>query len=211
MSDFLPFLKVFPVLLLSLMSPEPNFIMISNLALAKGRASGIQCALGMATGDLIYSSLSLLGLGLLLQQDAQLMIVLKIVGGIYLGYLGFQILRLTFQRKPASSEAISQTPQEQARNPYLVGILTSTINPKVIIFYGSIFTLAILPDSNAVTKISLPLLCALTSFLWYGFVAVALSVRRLRSGYQKWAKTIDRGAGMILLLFGAKLIFSGRS
>src|SRR5262249_23139151 len=106
---------------------------------------------------------------------------------------------------------VAPVEQKQRANTWLLGLLTSLTNPKVIVFYASIFTLAIEQNTAFGAKLSLPFLCALTSLLWYGFVAVILSVPKFRMRYQKWGKALDRGMGIVLLIFGAKLVFSGKS
>jgi threonine efflux protein len=97
MIDILPFLKIAPVFALGLVSPGPDFMLVSTLALSRGRMAGVQGAAGIATGILLYVGLSLLGLGVLFGQIAAWMIAVKIMGGLYLCWLGLQLWRSTFQ------------------------------------------------------------------------------------------------------------------
>jgi threonine/homoserine/homoserine lactone efflux protein len=75
-------------------------------------------------------------------------------------------------------------------------------------FFASVFALAVTPDTTTATKIMTTLLCGLMTFGWFSLVAVALSTPRIRARYQRARKAIDRVAGSILMLFGAKLAFS---
>lgn len=207
MIDFVPFLKILPVFIPALISPGPSFVMISNLALNKGRAKGIECAAGLGVGDAIYAALSILGLGFLFKQIPELMIVLKILGGLYLIYIGVLMWRFSFQKNSAPKTSKSAPPIKQ-KNPFIRGVLTGLTNPKTMVFYGSIFTLALENQPSVSTQTMLPVLCGFTAFVWYGFVAATLSVPKIRKRYQHWSKVIDRSAGTILILFGLKLVLS---
>src|SRR5262249_30220530 len=133
---------------------------------------------------------------------------LKIIGGIYLLYLGFTMWRRSMKEKTYLKQD-QQTARRQFKSSYLTGLATNLTNPKTLIFYASIFTIVITDEGGS--RICLPILCALTSFSWFSFVTVVFSAPRLRTGYQKWAKIIDRSAGTIMLLFGVMLALSGTS
>ena len=207
MIDFLPFLKVAPLLAVGLMSPGPDFMLISSLSMSRGRLTGIQGAAGIATGIMLYTALSLWGLGLLFEKMLWLAIAIKVLGGLYLCYLGVLLWRSTFTKSETASKTSAELPKKANKNAYGMGFLTSLTNPKVVAFFASIFALALTPDTNTPTKIVTTLLCTLQTFGWFGFVAVALSTPRIRTRYQRWRKAIDRFAGSVLMLFGLKLVF----
>ncbi|NTU76507.1 MAG: LysE family transporter [Alphaproteobacteria bacterium] len=210
MIDLFPLLKIAPLFTLAVMSPGPDFMLISAISLSHGRASGVKAASGIALGITFYAALSLWGLGLLFEQVLWLMIVVKVFGGLYLFYLGAQMWRSTVPSKKAS-QAIAETPPQPRRNAFLTGILTSLTNPKSLAFFASVFALALTPNTNTATKIGMSLFCAVTAWGWFAFVALALSSPKIRARYQRWKKAIDRAAGSILIFFGAMLVLSGKS
>lgn len=206
MIDFLPFLKIAPLFMIALMSPGPDFMLVSSLSLARSRLAGIQGALGIAGGIMIYAALSVWGLGLIFQQMVWLMTAVKIAGGLYLCYLGFILWRASLVKSDAS-----QTTQELPKNngnAFVMGLLTNLANPKAIAFFASVFALALTADTNTPTKLATVILCGLMTIGWFGFVAIALSTPKLRAKYQQCSKIIDRIAGSLLLFFGLKLVFS---
>lgn len=205
--DLTPFFKIFPVFAISLISPGPAFMMVSATSLARGRAAGLQSAAGIAAGDAIYASLSLWGLGLLFERAAWLVLGIKIIGGAYLCYLGMQMWRLSQQEAVAATQPVNT---ERVKNPFVQALLTGLTNPKAMAFFGSVFVLVLTPQTTVPTKIVLPLLCALAAFAWFAFVTTALSLPRVRSRYQHWRRVIDRVAGTVLMLFGLRLVMSGR-
>lgn len=189
----------------ALISPGPDFMLVSSISLARGRIAGIQAAAGIAGGIMVYTALSTWGLGLIFQKMVLLMMVVKIAGGLYLCYLGFLLWHVKIiTRKNATAKKTA--PPKNKRNAFIMGLLTNLSNPKAIVFFASVFALALTPETSAATKLATVVLCGITTVLWFGFVALALSTPRLRARYQKGSKVIDRVCGSLLILFGLKLI-----
>lgn len=205
--DFLPFLKIAPIFFVALALPGPDFLFVSATALARGRHAGFMAAAGIATGLLFYCGVSVWGIGVLFSQMAPLIQWIKIAGGAYLLYLGFQLWRGSFH---PPSDDVAQTPAGFKGSPYISGILTNLTNPKAIAFFGSIFALIITTETNVETKIATTFLCSLMAFGWFAFVAATLSVPRVRRRYEGLRRVIDRTAGTLLAAFGAKLLFSDK-
>ena len=87
---FLPeFLAVVTIHLLAVMSPGPDFVMISRNSLIYSRRSGIFSALGLACGMAVHASYSLVGIGLIITKSIVLFSILKFVGAAYLLYFGY--------------------------------------------------------------------------------------------------------------------------
>lgn len=208
MIDFLPFLKILPVFVVSLISPGPAFMMVSTTSLARGRIAGLQSAAGIATGDAIYASLSLWGLGLIFERALWLVLTIKILGGLYLCYLGVQMVRTSFEKTNRQDMHVMLSGKQ--KNPFFQALFTGLTNPKALAFFGSVFVLALTPETNAPTKVVMPLLCALAAFVWFALVTMTLSLPRIRARYQQWRRAIDRMTGAILILFGARLALSGK-
>lgn len=203
MIDFLPFLKVLPIYGIMLMVPGPDFMLVSSLSLSRSRAAGLQGAAGIATGFLLYSSLSLWGLGYVFERMMWLMLAVKILGGLYLCYLGVLLWRSSFRKQAAPQDANARP---KNKNAYVMGVLTNFTNPKVVAFFASIFALTLKPDATDATKIVTSLLCAVTAFGWFAFVAAVLSAPRVQRRYRTWGRAIDRLAGSIFVLFGLRVL-----
>ena len=75
------------------MSPGPDFVLVSQQALSRGAGAGMLTALGIALGFGIHIIYSVLGLVTLVAQSAPLLAAVKIVGGLYLLYIGYKGLR----------------------------------------------------------------------------------------------------------------------
>src|SRR5258708_37911588 len=79
--------------LAAVVSPGPNFLVVSRLALSRSRRSAIGATIGITVGSLIYAALTMFGLSVLILRFAWLGDTIRIVGGAYLVSLGIQAWR----------------------------------------------------------------------------------------------------------------------
>ncbi len=113
--------------LISLM-PGPSMVIIMMTALDRGLAKSIQTILGVVVADAILLLLVLSGLGALLYTSAVAFTALKWLGVAYLIYLG--IAQLRSKVEDDSSHAAG----DRRTSPFLQGLGTTLLNPKIIGF-----------------------------------------------------------------------------
>ena len=115
-----------------LLIPGPTVLLVLSYALSKGRPVALASAAGVAMGDLVAMTASLLGLGALVLASATLFTALKWVGAAYLVWLGIKLLR------SAPSEGL--TAKTAGREVTASGVFThaavvTALNPKSIAFF----------------------------------------------------------------------------
>ena len=189
-------------------SPGPAFIVALQESVARDRRAGVAAATGIALGSFLWALLVLLGVGLLLQQAGWLYAFLRLLGGLYLIYLGICLWRGA-ARPLALPGAGAAVPGSLLRALRL-GLLTQLVNPKAAVFFGSIF-LTFLPPGLPlwVTLVVLANIFAV-EFLWYLAVALMFSTGRVRRAYTGAKLWIDRAAGACLAALGLRLVFPDR-
>lgn len=84
------FLLITGVHLLAAASPGPDFVLVSQQTLSKGRRTGLICSLGITFGLGIHVIYSVLGLATIIAHSQPLLTAIKWLGGGYLIYLGWQ-------------------------------------------------------------------------------------------------------------------------
>ena len=84
------FLLITSVHLLAAASPGPDFVLVSQQTLAKGRRTGLICSVGITLGLSIHIIYSVLGLATVIAHSQPLLTAIKWLGGSYLIYLGWQ-------------------------------------------------------------------------------------------------------------------------
>lgn len=136
-------IAVITITLLAVVSPGPDFAMVSRNSLLLSRRSGVLTALGIGLGVLVHVTYTLLGVGLLIQQSAWLFNVIKLLGALYLIYLGFKMLRTQKAGEFAPSKVAPVSDLEALR----IGFLTNALNPKTTVFIVSLFIQVVGPDT----------------------------------------------------------------
>jgi threonine/homoserine/homoserine lactone efflux protein len=209
MVDYAALFKIVSIFILALISPGPDFMIVSSMSLARGRTDGIKAAAGVASVVFLYTLISLTGTSALFAHYFWMSIAIKVCGGIYLLYLGASLWRNSLARKTAN--AVQSPVTIRKRNAYLAGALTCLTNPKAIAFFASIFALALPPNTNITTNATIGVTIPIITLAWYSCVAFGLSKGKVRARYQRWQCVIDRLTGTVLAFFGLKLILSVRS
>lgn len=202
------FLTVALVHFIALVSPGPDFFLISQLAASRSRRVARVASLGTTCGVAIWAAVALMGLHLLLTKMVWLHQIIMAGSGIYLLWMGSQLLRSACQRhkRPKQPEAKMDTP-DRGRN-FLNGLLTSLSNPKAVIYFGSVFSLVIDDSVGVAERWQLFLLIVSETFCWFSLVATIFALPAIRQGYQRVAKWIDATAGFLFAAFGLHLIIS---
>lgn len=187
------------------MSPGPSFVMVARIAVASSRSDGLAAAIGMGLGASGFSIAALLGLHALFALVPWIFTALKIVGGLYLLYLGYRIWRGA--DSPLTLDAGDHTPVLRTwRRSFLFGLGTQLSNPKTAMVYTSIFATLLPHDVPASLMLILPLVVFCIEAGWYAVVACALSARSPRNTYLRYKVWVDRGAGGVMGLLGLRLV-----
>jgi threonine/homoserine/homoserine lactone efflux protein len=200
-------LGILGALLIGAMSPGPSFVLVSHISITSSRRHGLAAALGMGVGGTLFSALALAGLSAILLQMEWLYMVLKVLGGCYLGYIAISIWRGA--QEPIIVSEAELFSNGSLRKAFATALITQISNPKAAIVYGSIFA-ALMPASPELWMVlMLPPLVFLLETGWYCVVAVAFSSRATRGVYLHSKKWIDRFAAAIMGALGARLVFEG--
>jgi len=200
------FLTVALVHLLAVMSPGPDFILITRNSLIYSRKTGIYSALGLGLGILLHVTYSLIGIGLIISKSILLFSIIKFLGAGYLFYIGYKSLT----SKSSNHLTNPDTKQEDISRIAAIrmGFLTNATNPKVTLFFLSLFTLVINPDTPMFIKVLMGAEMSIATFAWFAFLATIFThrlIKRRVSGIQHYA---EKFMGAILIALGIKLALS---
>ncbi len=197
------FLVVFS---LAIISPGPNFILVAGASLAGSRQNALHTALGVAVGSGIFAISGLVGLLVLVKTLPHFDTLMPIVGGGYLLYLGFRMIR---ERSAEFSAVDVNTARPMSRRvAFRTGLLTNLTNPKAWAFYLSMFTLMLAPGCPLWGKVLLAVLMFLISFSWYATVVLLMTGRRTRPLLDRALPVIQSVLGVSLLVMGGRLLLT---
>jgi RhtB (resistance to homoserine/threonine) family protein len=195
--------------LAAVVSPGPNFLVVSRLALSRSRRSAIGATFGIAAGSLIYAALTMFGLSVLILRFAWLGDTIRIVGGAYLVWLGIQAWRSRPEDlHPATDGTVQAAPS--LLGGLRVGFLTEITNPKGIAFFLGLFAAAVPATTPLWAKLAVLSAGGMVEVAWYTAVSFALSSGPMRAGYHKVRRAVDRVLGALLIAVGLKVALDAR-
>lgn len=204
-------LEIFGLGLLVGMVPGPDFFVVVKNALQGGQTKGRATALGIGGGLLIHVGYSVLGLALVLQNAPHIFQAIQAIGGMYLLWLAVQTLRASLRAPSTSSfSATLEKRPGQTQSPRVglqEGFFCNVLNPKAALFFISIFSTYLTPNTPCLFHWVYGLEIVLAVTLWFLFLswlAASERFRRLYAGVHVW---IDRAFGLVLLFFGLQVLW----
>jgi len=183
-----------------LLLPGPTVLLVLSYALSKGRSVAVASALGVATGDFIAMTASLLGLGALVMASATLFSVLKWVGAAYLVWLGIKLLRsVPTQGLTATASRAEVT----ASGVYRHAAIVTALNPKSIAFFIAFVPQFLRPESALAPQFAI-LIATFVGLAAFNALAYALLADRLRGAIARPSiiARVTRASGFTLIGMG---------
>jgi threonine/homoserine/homoserine lactone efflux protein len=189
--------------------PGPAVLFSVGRTLALGRVGGLLSVVGVTLALIPIVAAVALGVGAIIAKSVVLFTILKIVGAIYLVYLGIQAIR---HRKDATATvdtaALPRSHWRQLWQGFVVGIT----NPKTIAFF-----VAVLPQFVDLESGSVPLqifelglifaiIGLISDAVW---VLVAAAARAWFARSPKRMQTLSATGGGLMIGLGGILLFSG--
>lgn len=115
--------------------PGPDLFFVLSTSLAKGWKKGVLVSLGLTSGLWVHTLLVILGIGNLLAEYPESLRILECIGGFYLLFLAFRLVKSNRVEVEESLETIKVTKQHY----YYTGLIMNLTNPKVSLFFISFF------------------------------------------------------------------------
>ena len=205
--EYLPIIvTVALVHLLAVMSPGPDFVMVTRNSLVYSRKTGMYSAVGLGFGILVHVIYSLIGIGLIISKSIVLFNIIKFLGAAYLIYLGYKSLTSKTARMDVNHT--NHKKDISKLKALSIGFLTNVLNPKATFFFLSLFTLVISPETPLTVKLFMGLEMSLVTALWFALVAYLVSHRLIKSRLNKMQKYAEKFIGVVLIALGIKVAFS---
>lgn len=190
--------------------PGADTILVFRSSRAYGTRTGVTTAAGVVTGPVIWGMLSGVGVALIITHNATLYTVVAILGALYLMYLSAGCFRAAANGSTAVSGEPAVDPADGAKgNPYVTGLLTNLLNPKIGVFY-----LSVMPGLFAGRRLdiwvggSLGLIQSCLGFAFLSFVAFLAGKARKSLVGRRTSTLVETLAGLCLLAFAAYTIWS---
>lgn len=198
-------------ILIFLAIPGPGTIKLLASVGEGGARAGVWATLGLMMGDLVWMVLALSGVAALAAAHPKAFDALRVVGALYLAWIGWQLISATFLGRFASKKANfapqvlrEKSPERGARRWFRDACLVSLSNPKVIGFYVAFFPLFINQATfdgvaTYVRMISLVLVLAFSYCMF--LISIAHAAKQLFGRKPMLGAWLQRAAGTGLIGF----------
>jgi len=189
---------------MALISPGPDFMIILKQTINQSKKHAYCSSLGMGFGITIHVAYTFFGLAIILKSFPHFLDFIKILGAIYLIYLGITSLRSNVGKIKIQSE---KSKAYSFKKSFMLGFLCNLLNPKATLFVVSIFTTIVSINTPFYIKSLYGLYWVLATIFWYMLVASILSREKNMNFLNKYRNIIDKFIGIVLILLGLKLVF----
>jgi len=199
------------IALLISIAPGPDTALATRNALVGGRQAAVFTVLGVAIGLAVWTIAASIGIAAVLEASEPAFVALKVVGSVYLAYLGVQALRAALSRRGPRQLAREPAHRIRPRVALRQGLLCNLGNPKVAIFFTSFLPQFARGDHPSFLSLLLLALsfCAIgLSWLTTYSLVVARAGDFLRR--PRVRRVVEGLTGTVLIGFGIRLAIERR-
>lgn len=198
-------LAVAAITLLAVISPGPDFAMVTRNSYASGRRSGLMAALGIAFGVQVHVFYTVFGIAVIISQSPLLLMSMKVLGAGYLMYLGIK----SFTNKTALTVGEVSGRAASAWEAFRSGFFTNALNPKTMLFVVATYSQVVQANSSLTASFAYGAFMSVSHWAWFSLVALFFSAHALRQRLLEKQFIVDKVIGIALVSLGACLIMPG--
>ncbi len=183
-------------------TPGPSVLVIIYINNTRGFLSGIIASLAHGVGIFIYALISIYTISLIDKNLPSIIPFIQFLGAIFLIFFSYKMMFLKSNEKNINKNYIKL---KKVTDSFFLGLTTSLINPKILIFFTSIFSQFINNDFNDYNKVGIGLLAGIIDTVWYIIVSYSVNLPKLKNYIILNQKIIFLFFGFILIIFSIYL------
>ncbi|MGO4282419.1 Threonine/homoserine/homoserine lactone efflux protein [Cupriavidus sp. OV038] len=205
MSPLAEALAVASITLLAVISPGPDFAMVTRNSYLFGRRTGLLCALGIALGVQVHVCYTMFGVAMLIEHAHGWLTAVKLLGAAYLIWIGIKTLRNRTPLTVDTGDNAREAPRLSAWASLRMGFLTNALNPKTTLFVVSTYTQVVDAHTPWAVQLGYGLFMSVAHWAWFSLVAWGFGAAPLRAAMLRRQGLIDKTLGSALCGLGVAL------
>ena len=186
-------------------SPGPSLMVVLGFVSSEGKKSGFSASIGHGIGVFLYALLSTLGLGVLIEHYYNVFTVIQVIGAFFLLWIAFKIAGNSFNSTVKSRAEIEH---QKKYNRFFEGFLVAVLNPKICIFFVSLFSQFLSPDQTIVLHSLMALMAGGIDTLVYCTIVSLASIKSAAIVLEKYRKEFNLSFAFLLILLAFSLFYS---
>ncbi|TKU81401.1 LysE family translocator [Citrobacter sp. wls708] len=199
------FPSAFPALALAhfvaLLSPGPDFFLLVGYAVRYRMRGSAGLCVGIAIGNGLYILLAIIGWGIL-RQLPLLFTVIKLLGALYLLWIGSLLIR---SRPQTLTGADAQSTCPGFGKQLLLGLASSLLNPKNALFYLALMTALLGPSVTLLQQSMSGIWMTSVVLFWDLLIVMFIGLPQIQRRLTRGILWVERIAGGVLIIFGCAI------
>ena len=171
-------------------SPGPSLAVVLRNTMIGGRSRGLACAVGHGIGFGFYAVSVVFGLVAIMENNPNLFTLMQILGGLFLLYLGIEIIR---------SEEKEIQHSEGKREGFVEGFFIAFLNPKIAVFMLAVLSSVLDPSMSSDTKWIIAGMGMTIDTVWYVLVALILSNSSMLTKSENNQRLLNQITGVLMI------------
>ena len=171
-------------------SPGPSLAVVLRNTMIGGRSRGLACAVGHGIGFGFYAVSVVFGLVAIMENNPNLFTLMQILGGLFLLYLGIEIIR---------SEEKEIQHSEGKREGFVEGFFIAFLNPKIAVFMLAVLSSVLDPSMSSDTKWIIAGMGMTIDTVWYVLVALILSNSSMLTKIENNQRLLNQITGVLMI------------
>ena len=201
--NFFVWIQFALVCIVGAMSPGPSLALVIRNNINYNRLAGIMTSIGHGLGIAVYATMAVFGLGLILQTNQSLFVIIQVLGLVFLFFLG-----VLFILQKQSDEIINENQNQNQINSFFQGFLIAVINPKILIWFTAIYSQFISIEANLNFNIILISTASIIDATWYIIISIIITGPGVKNFLIDKKQLIQKSTGFILLIISLSLLYN---
>ena len=195
------FLTVVLLHLFAVMSPGPDYVLVTRQSIRYGRRVALWSSGGIGFGILFHSLLAVTGILFFIASNDFYLIFLKLICSAYLLYLGITSIINTsnFDQNRVKDDKWSNA------NGFVAGLLTNITNVKALLFFITLFGV-VLDSQSQGNLILYGIYMAFATFVWFSLVSYIFTSDIFKLQFFKFFKFFEKFLGVVLVIIALQLV-----
>lgn len=199
------------IYILAVISPGPNFLLVSRFAAANSIRAGVGASLGIVMVGLMFSISSVTGLAILIDRYPGFHQAATLAGAVYLMYIAFLLFRSALKPAISKEASLASNVRKGFFEAWRTGVLTNVTNMKTIAFMVSIFAGFLSVERSGLEKAGVIAVCSSFEIFWYCGVALIFGQGSVQRLYARYSRPFDGGMALFLVLFATQTAWAARA
>ncbi|UPR33987.1 LysE family translocator [Vibrio cyclitrophicus] len=184
--------------------PSPNALLVLSTALTQRKLFAFVNVLGVSCGFFFHAFISANGISLLLSNTPMAFEGLKWAGVLYLVWLGYNHFRAALRAQEGVLSVVSAS-GSKLYHQFLKGLLTNLLNPKIVLFYLSIFPQFVTTDTIVSDSLMLGGIQAIVVSTWFLVVILMADTFKRLLVQKRTSQIMNMVCGVLFVGFSIQL------